>query len=95
MRPIIRSTSAALALADTEAAFANGLGPLAVWGSDELRLEDGTTLVAGIRRSSDGGELVGCWRIHHMSSGGVLSSYNLDACGLRPVEERDENREDI
>lgn len=76
------------ALKDTAAKFADGISPLAAWGADELRLDDGTTLVIGIRRASDGGHLVNCWRIHHLFSGGVISSYDLDARGLRPVEEK-------
>lgn len=82
------------ALKDTAAKFADGISPLAAWGADELRLDDGTTLVIGIRRASDGGHLVNCWRIHHLG-GTFIASYDLDARGLRPVEERDENREDI
>lgn len=85
MRPVIRTANAVDALKDTATAFDGGTSPLAAWGSDELRLGDGSVLVAGVRRASDGGELVGCWRIHHLG-GTLIASYDLDVRGLRPVE---------
>lgn len=80
----IRTTTAEYALEDTAAAFADGIGPLAAWSSDELHLDDGTVLVAGTRRASDGGELPDCWRIHHLGSA-PIASYDLDARGLVKV----------
>lgn len=89
IRTTIRTTTAEHALEDTAAAFADGLGPLAAWGSDEIRLADGTVLVAGLRRATDGGNLVGCWRIHHIGRG-VIASYDLTpGNGLRLVEPAD------
>lgn len=86
MYDLIRTTDAETALSDTATAFASGTSPLAAWGADELRLDDGSSLVVGIRRSSDGGELVGCWRLFHLGSRGIIAGYNLDVHGLVRVK---------
>lgn len=86
MNTTIRTDTAEAALEDTARAHREGQGPLAAWASDELRLDDGTVLVAGVRRASDGGELLGVWRIHHLERGAPIAAYDLSKSGLVKVE---------
>lgn len=87
MNTTIRTDTAEAALEDTAHAHREGKGPLAAWASDELRLDDGTVLVAGARRARDGGELLGVWRIHHLQrSGAPIAAYDLSKSGLVEVE---------